>query len=498
MKPIFFALFIALCLQACKNRSNTEPFTTNMLPTQEFVIDVNKDTVLKTLHGSKITIKANSFNTREKVTVTIKEALTAFEIFAAGLTTESNGRPLRSGGMIFIDALAGGKQPELLQPINISVPASSWDSEMRLFKGEETADGNINWVNPDSLNETPRNRQLLLGKTIFQSKCTPCHSIFSNSTGPALMGVDERIPDRAKIHQWISDNAVAIASGDPLFVNISRFSTTTMDLFPALTRYDTDAIIEYINNEVALNKNNLPVATAPAIIDTITGNTDTSKTGAPVIPASPCIIYDTIVPIQKNEISFVATGNYEQPRRTAENVYDTIPENILQDNPEPDTYEFDIDSFGWYNIDAFMNEAGNMITVQLTAEVKGYDEKDIKVILFCPDKKIQLAFKHVNGNLYQSDKNYGDLKLFKNDRAVLFACMKKGDSYYYGISEFRVAEQQQIIISVKKGSFDDMKSMLTTQKIDGIDIQVEKPETKIIAIPCESSSSDSTDTIGAK
>lgn len=491
MKLIPIVFFFVLGLFACTSKSNIEPFTTSVLPDQEFVIDNHHDTVLKTVHGSTIRIKANSFNTKEKVTITIKEALTAFEIFAAGLTTESNGRPLRSGGMIFIDAKAGGKQPRILQPINISIPNSNWDSKMQLFKGQEAANGTINWVEPAGLNETAQSQQLLFGKTLFESKCKTCHSsIFNDEIAPALMGIDERVPDRKRIHRWVNDNTKVIREGKDLyFLNRYKYSPTTMDLFPVLESPSIDAIIDYVNNEVKLNKNNLPVKP-----DDIVKTKDTANNTGVFV--APCSKQDTvIVPLKKNEISFIATATYKAPGRTnvitpAENigtgVYDTIPENIFQ-QPAPDTdaYEFDIDSFGWYNIDAFMNEAENMIAVQLTAAIKGYDEKDIKVLFFCPDKKLQLNFTHTNDNLYQFSKDEGNLKLFKNDRAILFACIKKEDSYYYGISEFRITDKQQITINIQKGNFDAIKAMLTTRKIDGIEIQVEKPEIKIITGPCD-------------
>lgn len=504
MNRTFFVFLLAIGLFACSTRTNTEPFTTAVLPTQEFLIANNRDTVLKTVHGTKISIKANSFATEAKVNIVIKEALTAFEIFAAGLTTESNGRPLRSGGMIFIDARAGGKQPEILQPINISIPNSSWDSEMQLFKGEEAADGSINWVEPAVLNETAQSQQLLLGKTLFESKCRTCHSsIFNDMIAPPLMGIDERVPDRKRIHRWVNDNAKVIREGKDLyFLNRYKYSPTTMDLFPALEASAIDAIIDYVNNEVKLNQNNLPVNTGDIVKTTDTS----SNTGA---FADSCLKQDTVItPLKKNEISFIATGTYKVPSRnniitpventgtmvfdtfpenTNTGIYDTIPENSMQQPvPVTDAYEFNIDAFGWYNIDAFMNEAENMIDVQLTAAIKGYDEKDIKVLLFCPDKKLQLNFTHTNDNLYQFSKNDGDLKLFKNDRAILFACIKKEDIYYYGISEFRITEKQQITINIQKGNFDAIKAMLTTRKIDGIEIQVEKPGIKIITGPCDS------------
>jgi cytochrome c2 len=45
------------------------------------------------------------------------------------------------------------------------------------------------------------------GKTLFTANCAQCHSIDKVSTGPALRGVEDRWPDKAKLHAWIHNSA---------------------------------------------------------------------------------------------------------------------------------------------------------------------------------------------------------------------------------------------------------------------------------------------------
>ncbi len=89
------------------------------------------------------------------------------------------------------------------------------------------------------------------GKTLFVSKCQSCHApdMKTNSTGPALGGVQERWPDQGKLHEWIRNNAKLIAEGYPYAVEMSKFSPTKMDLFPTLTDQEIDALLKYIDDK---------------------------------------------------------------------------------------------------------------------------------------------------------------------------------------------------------------------------------------------------------
>lgn len=97
------------------------------------------------------------------------------------------------------------------------------------------------------------------GKTLFQTNCTGCHQVNKKVTGPALAGVEDRWPDKAKLHAWIRNNAAVLQSGDKyandLFV---EYNKTPMQLFPSLTDKDIDAILAYIKSVPP------PTAAAPA------------------------------------------------------------------------------------------------------------------------------------------------------------------------------------------------------------------------------------------
>ena len=85
------------------------------------------------------------------------------------------------------------------------------------------------------------------GKKLFQDNCASCHKIDAKLTGPALRGVEDRWPDKAKLHAWIRNSASVIASGDPYAVKLfAEYNKTAMTPFPQFSDADIDAILKYI------------------------------------------------------------------------------------------------------------------------------------------------------------------------------------------------------------------------------------------------------------
>ncbi len=85
------------------------------------------------------------------------------------------------------------------------------------------------------------------GKALFQTNCTSCHKVDVKVTGPALRGVEDRWPDKAKLHAWIKNNAAVLKSGDKYANDLfNEYNKSSMQLFPSLTDKDIDAILGYI------------------------------------------------------------------------------------------------------------------------------------------------------------------------------------------------------------------------------------------------------------
>ena len=86
------------------------------------------------------------------------------------------------------------------------------------------------------------------GKVLFQSNCAQCHNPLKVVIGPALQGVDGRVPDKKLLHDWIHNYAKVLASGNKYFNDLYSQFKTPMNLFPGLTDPEIDAIIKYVDD----------------------------------------------------------------------------------------------------------------------------------------------------------------------------------------------------------------------------------------------------------
>ncbi len=88
------------------------------------------------------------------------------------------------------------------------------------------------------------------GKALFQANCASCHQVNRASTGPALAGIEARVPDKALLYGWIRNNQKVLASGDPYFNALYlQYNKTPMNVFTGLSDADIDNIRAYLRDE---------------------------------------------------------------------------------------------------------------------------------------------------------------------------------------------------------------------------------------------------------
>lgn len=88
------------------------------------------------------------------------------------------------------------------------------------------------------------------GEQLFKQKCSVCHMIDKNSTGPALKGVMQKWEDAGEkdnFYKWVQNSLELIASGKSEMANKAKdISPMAMPLQP-LTTAEIDQIFEYID-----------------------------------------------------------------------------------------------------------------------------------------------------------------------------------------------------------------------------------------------------------
>jgi cytochrome c2 len=86
------------------------------------------------------------------------------------------------------------------------------------------------------------------GKKLFKSKCASCHAVKTDLTGPALMGVMERVPSKEWLYKWVENSTALRESGDDYANQIyDEWKGEQMTSFPELTPEDVDNILLYID-----------------------------------------------------------------------------------------------------------------------------------------------------------------------------------------------------------------------------------------------------------
>lgn len=87
------------------------------------------------------------------------------------------------------------------------------------------------------------------GKALFQSNCAACHNPLKDATGPALKGVDARVPNKEWLYKWVKNSASVIATGDKYANDLyNKWNKTAMTAFPSLSNEEIDAIVTYVNS----------------------------------------------------------------------------------------------------------------------------------------------------------------------------------------------------------------------------------------------------------
>ena len=249
MKKFFFIAITALVFFSCSNnRPDNRLFNPENLRVQHFIINPKTDTTLFGIRGGLFSIEKGSFEGDGNIDIEIKEAYSPSEIVYAGLTTESDGRLLESGGMIYFNAKRNGKMVSLLKSVGISIPTNYVNKEMKLFKGEEKADGSINWKHPEPIDSTINMSPIDTGKILFESKCVSCHNLFKDGTGPSLAFLEERVNDRAVLKAFIRNPSATMSENIYFQCQKAKYGSM-MTSFANLSDREIELILSYIKNE---------------------------------------------------------------------------------------------------------------------------------------------------------------------------------------------------------------------------------------------------------
>lgn len=493
---------------SCNNSSSTKKvFKPESLPFQTYTIDTGKDTLLRTKRGAVIKIPKGALqSSNASVKLEIKEAYHISEMIRAGLTTQSNGQLLSSGGMIYINAVE--KDVKIAQPLQVSIPSNFINNEMQLFKGEVDANGTMNWTEPTALNNVQL-QSLNIGRALFESKCSSCHAgatpflasgaalsskptdqspvnnhqpdspyafhPFRDLSGPSLAHISKK-RDREWLYRFTRNNQEVLHSGDWLALCIyQQWNKTPMHLFPELTDKDMAMIYDYI--EHASDSLRLPF-----------------EPDYGMECRDSCTTYLALKTALKNKKDSLVADNGSQTLETmqfdttdfsknpgtADTTFPEPPPIILTPvNPvqnEGIYYQFNLESFGWYNVDYIMKSGPGMLDCNLKVRIQGEFRDRINVYLVLPSSRTFTAAGKVPGQQdeYVFVAEDGRAFLPENAKAYIIVMGDKEDDILYASASFTVQKTNVFTLTPAVVTKEEFNRQMTQLNFDQLKISVKE------------------------
>lgn len=479
MKKLVVICFI-ICtaiLYACNNdaTSNASKYLNpNNLAIQTFTINTAVDNNIVTKQGIKISIAKGTIEAAtQNVTLEIKEALSLDAMLKAGLTTQTKDGILSSEGMFYI---ATKEASTIKKPIAISVPTAFADTSMQLYKGKDN-NGKIEWEAPTPL--TTKASEKPNGRDIFKTNCASCHAIGKKLTGPGLEWIETNWPNRKLLYAYIRNNQTFLNGNVPDSIKAineyasqkkyacilyNDYGKTQMSLFPNLSNQDLDELVSYINTvskKVRISNN---VEGQFTYIDSCQYYND--------LYAELTEKRDSLLNDETSQIDTLPN----LPTRSSNpfSSQSTYPTTVYPPKYNAEYYQFSIDSFGWFNIDALLKESANCVNSELQVTIKGKAADKVHIYLVIPDRKV-----FIEGGLLKDKKAFGfyedngKIPMPQGFPAFIIAHSEKSGKLYFGQTSFIISTKQNLLLDLKESSKDKILRAMEGLNLDSIKMQID-------------------------
>lgn len=497
---IIFSFIIIVSCNTGKEKDT--PFSQNNLPVTKFTINTERDTVLQTGNGALLKIPAGALENKnaKSVTLEIKEAYSLEQIIKAGLFTQSNGQPLSSGGMIYINAVAG-QDVTFKQKIQVAIPADFIQDSMQLYKGKELEDGSINWEQPVPLPENKQQQAINIGQVLFESQCANCHEIGVNRTGPNLAHFMKRFPfadgeegyDKYYLHRsqldisnYYSENSHSMSDSIARFFhpdaaaiykcNLRQYSPSGEGPIFDIKGDGYDeylSIFQYIQNES--DRLDLPYPSHAYLKDC----------------ADSCKIYlekreylkelKNLTQQERDQFiedngemttitSDLQTNNSQQPSLSQQD----FDKKVSPQNFSATYYQFSVETFGWYNIDILLQDLNNGVAEsELFVRIVGEYRERINIFLIIPSAKVYGEGGPVAGDdRYAFFYKTGKIPLPQNVQAYILAVSEQNEKIAFALKEFTTSTSQEFDLALETTTKEKFNAVLSTFGKDKFNVKI--------------------------
>jgi mono/diheme cytochrome c family protein len=458
------------------------------LETQEFVVRIDRDTTLHTTKGALITIPSGSLQSTDKdVVLVLKEAYSMEDMIRGGLTTKSGKELLSSGGMFYIRAKDSARV-KIVKPIAVSVPTDEMNADMKLYKGQPTAAGKIDWQDPVPLKPETSENVVSEGEILFKENCKSCHTLGKESVGPDLAYIGKR-RDFDWLKLFINNSSSMIKGGvkymnnDSTAMQISPGEGYACCLYNKYNKAEMTAFVTYTDKDIK------------ALCDYFTDESKRLKLPYPkdetYINFQKCKTYNTLIAslnaqknMLKNKRIDINTDNTPFIKKVNRSMkVMQMPDNAALINSadrkllirtayqQSEYYQIEINSFGWYNIDMLTKNAPGLVASNLIVHVDTSFINTFNIYFVLPDMNV-----HARGGLLKNKndtygfyEDNGNIKLPQGKTAHVYLVGEKKGQLIYAAATFTTGTLNTISLSpavISKEAFNlKIKELLNTEGI---------------------------------
>lgn len=451
------------CNQSISKRHNTL-LAASALPAEFFTIDITRDTTLVTKNHAIIHIPHNAIQPAQGNTVKleVKEAYSMEDIISAGLVTESNGKALSSGGMIYIHP-AEGVEASLTGTISLATPTEFLLDEMQLYKGELKEDGSINWKDTLPMAANQQLTGIQKGEALFGNTCARCHSIGTNLTGPALMHVASRSPSKELMYEFTRNSQSVLAGSNRYYKCLfETWNKTPMPPFE-LTNEDLDNLYAFIDNESKKYGPPPPVSPLPSCYDSCDAY-EKAKSG--LVKLREALVEESGPLTVQEHIDFITADNNP--------CINCPPAKVVPLLHNATYYQFNIKSFGWSNIDVLMEQLPELNPGKLSVKITENNSAAFDIFFIIPEYKTFQQGGPLKGakdtyGFYDED---GTVFLPRGKKAWVFVLGEGKDEILFAKKSFITSDINELELALQKISKQDFDKEIASMQLDRLAIGV--------------------------
>ena len=414
--------------------------------------------------------------------IQFQEALDAEDIVTSGLSTMSGDRLLETQGMFSLQSYTkDGEELEINPDVGVYVqaPVDEYKSGMQLFEGEKGQNGLIDWENPEPLrkipvpidmsdldfypekyepyldglkwNQSKKSRDSLYlsfedyqyeantlrkeeinreaqGYDLFYAKCSMCHNIDQDGTGPKLRNArklwNQNAEDPDLIYKWVRDfeEAVSVSEWAKERSQLKASKQPQIDV----SNNEIDMIFEFIDNsQVGIDEWFLYLATDSISYDS---TVSAAATEGDVADSAPNYILPSKVLgfwNKKFNHTNLSTRAFEQRMRSIHNTCNNkvLDKYVRQLNKPLSTIDKEVVAMGYPQFEVFVAENMGKVNVNNPhlKHLQSFYEKAVKQLkkknksLQDKDKKRK---QNWDNNIRQERKNESTRKLYRESQAL--------------------------------------------------------------------------------